>query len=106
MLFFHKSRPARRSRRRGAINMLMALLAVVGALAAAVAFMLSNANKVFQQKMSRSRTAIENINAAETMLVAYRQAQIKYITAVSAGGCLQANPFLVALKQGSGCAGL
>ncbi|MEK6704588.1 MAG: hypothetical protein AABZ06_02260, partial [Bdellovibrionota bacterium] len=58
--------------------------------------------KVMQKKINETRFSIVLSSGIETMLMAYRFAEMKYIQAVHKANCGRANPFIRALKEGAG----
>lgn len=90
------------SKTRGAADSIV-ILGFVAVFAIALSQLASRFSSALSQKRKFRSYSHTTFSGAETMLFAYRLAQMKYIKEVAAKGCTTAKPFLSALKEGSGC---
>ncbi len=95
MSLSHKSR-------RGGIEQGLLILTIIGIISLVLTQMSSMFSRVTKRKIKDTRASVEQATGIETMLVAYRYAEMQYLSAMT--GCSSANSFLEALKNGSGCA--
>lgn len=82
------------------------VLALVVAAAGFIGTMTVQQSKLAKKKRQDIEFGIQIQSGIETLLLAYRLEEIRYIEAVAGANCDSANPFLQALKEGSGCANL
>lgn len=60
-------------------------------------------SRVYQKKLNSAHFIVDASSAIETFLIAYREAEVKYVETVT-NYCPVANSFVRALREGSGCA--
>jgi len=91
------------SRKSGQTTVWLSIMLVVTGLLSSLAYFLGTAAKGTGRKIVANRSSLRTATLAETALVAYRLAEVKYLAFAST--CSAARPFLEALGTGSGCAG-
>lgn len=91
------------SSRSGQSSLWVSMLLLVTGVTSSLALFLGVANKSAGRKIVSNRSTLRNASLAETALVAFRLAEVEYLTFAS--GCDSAKPFMEALGTGSGCPG-
>lgn len=91
------------SNKRGNLGAIMGVLIGSTALMALIAQFMHIKSQSVTRRLKDTRYTISVASGVESMLTAYRLAELTYLQDVSA--CTTANPFLVALKEGSACVG-
>lgn len=91
----------RRRGQSGQQGLWITLLLLMAGIVTSMSYFLNLSVKSTGRKIVANRSYLRNSSTAETALVAYRLAEVKYLSALST--CNSARPFMEALKLGTGC---
>lgn len=93
------------SSRKGQVLQSVAVLALVVMAGGFIGTLTVQQSRLAKKKRQDIEFGIQVQAGIETMLLAYRTEEIRYIDALSVAKCESAKPFLQALKEGSACTG-
>ena len=93
------------SSRKGQVLQSVAVLALVVAAAGFIGTLTVQQSKLAKKKRQDIEFGLQVQAGIETVLLAYRTEEIRYIDAISNANCDSAKPFLQALKEGHNCSG-